>query len=81
MDLKRLEVFCEFLIFGIIIGMIEDLLVVKLATGAPITLRIVGIIIAIAIPFAILGELVVDKVDFVEIFRKLFKRNFRAPSN
>lgn len=74
MDLEKAEVFLEFLIFGIIIGVIEDLLAVKLATGEPITLKILGIIILIAIPFAILGEIVVDRIDFVATFKKLFKR-------
>lgn len=73
MNLRRLEVFLEFLIFGIIIGVIEDLVAVKLATGAVITFRVVGIVILIAIPFAILGELVVDKIDFVSILRKFLK--------
>jgi len=75
MNPKRLEVMFEFLIFGILIGIAEDLLAIKLATGQPITLRIIGIIILIAIPFAILGEIVADRIDFVKIYRKIFKKN------
>ncbi len=74
MNLKRLEIFFEFLIFGVIIGIVEDLVAVKLATGEKITLRILGIIILIAIPFAILGEIIVDKIDFVKLFKRLLKK-------
>jgi hypothetical protein len=74
MNLKRLEVFFEFLIFGVLIGIIEDLIAVKFAAGGPITLKVIGLIILIAIPFAILGEIIVDKINFVEIFQKIFKK-------
>ena len=73
MNWHRLEVFFEFLIFGIVVGVIEDLVAIKLATGEHITPRILGIIVLIAIPFAILGELIVDRINFVEIFKKLFR--------
>ena len=74
MDSKKLEVVFEFLIFGIVIGIVEDLIAIKVTTGEPITLRIVGIIVLIAIPFAIIGELVADNIDFVKIYRKIFNR-------
>lgn len=67
---KRLEVFLEFLVFGIVIGVIEDIIAVKLATGEPITKEVFGIVVLVAIPFAILGELVVDRIDFVKLFKK-----------
>lgn len=75
MNAKRLEVFFEFLFFGIIVGVIEDLIAVKVTTGEPITWRIFGIIVLIAIPFAVIGELLVDKIDFVALFQKLFRKN------
>lgn len=71
---KKLEVAFEFLIFGIIIGIIEDLIAIKVTTGVAITLRTIGIIILIAIPFAILGEVLADNIDFVSLYRKIFKR-------
>lgn len=74
MDPKRVEVFFEFLVFGLVIGVIEDLIAVYFATGEAITPRIIGIVVLVAIPFAILGEIFVDKIDFVEIFEKLRKR-------
>jgi len=71
---RRVEVMFEFLMFGILIGIAEDLLAIKLATGEPITWRIVGIIIIIAIPFAVLGEIVADRVNFLKIYKRVFKK-------
>ncbi len=72
------EVIFELLVFGIIIGIIEDLLAIKLTTDAQITLRTVGIVILIAIPFAILGEVIFDRIDFAEIFRKMFEKKEKS---
>lgn len=65
MKLHRLEVFLEFLIFGVIMGIVEDLIAVTLSTGGPITWRILGIITLVAIPFAAIGELIVDRIELV----------------
>ncbi len=72
MNWKRLEVFLEFLIFGVVVGVVEDVIAVKVATGEPITGKIVGIIFLIAIPFALIGEVLVDQIDFVKIWQRLF---------
>lgn len=71
---KRIEVFFEFLVFGVVVGVIEDLIAVKIATGEAITWHIVGVVFLVAIPFAILGEIVVDKIDFIELYKKFFKK-------
>ncbi len=73
-NLKRLEVFLEFLIFGVIIGVIEDIIAVKVTSGISITWEVFGLIVLIALPFAFLGEIVVDRIDFIEIFQRLFKK-------
>jgi hypothetical protein len=65
MDVKRLEVFLEFLVFGVIMGITEDLIAVTLATGEPITMKIIFIVTLVAIPFAAIGELIVDRVDLL----------------
>lgn len=70
---KRLEVFLEFLIFGIIIGITEDLIAIKVVTNELITWEVVGIVFLIAFPFAVIGEIFVDRIDFVELFRKIFR--------
>ena len=72
-NFHRLEVFLEFLIFGIIMGVIEDIIAISVSTSEPITWRVVSIITLISIPFAAIGELLVDKVDFVKIFEKWSK--------
>ncbi|MDP3956018.1 MAG: hypothetical protein Q8Q18_02130 [bacterium] len=71
---KRLEVLFEFLMFGIVIGIIEDLIAVKLATGESITKETLLIVVAVAIPFAIIGEIIADNIDFIRLFTKIRKR-------
>ncbi len=61
---NRLEIFLEFLIFGIVMGVVEDVIAITLITGQPITWRAIFIIILVAIPFAALGELIVDRIEF-----------------
>ncbi|MBT4334301.1 hypothetical protein HOD61_00600 [archaeon] len=67
---KILEVFFEFLIFGVIMGVAEDLLAIVLSTDAPITWSVIWIVIGVTIPFAALGELIVDRKG---PFKKLSK--------
>jgi hypothetical protein len=71
---KKWEVIFEFLIFGIVIGITEDLVAIKFATGEPITLKIIGIVILVAIPFAVLGEIVFDRIDFTVILKRIFQK-------
>ena len=63
---KRLEVFLEFLIFGIVMGVVEDLIAIKFATEGTITWKVVGIVTLVAIPFSIIGELIVDRKDWLK---------------
>lgn len=65
MNPRRLEIFLEFLIFGIMMGVVEDLIAVTLSTGEPITWKILGIITLVAIPFAAFGELIVDRMELI----------------
>lgn len=46
-------------------GIVEDLIVVKLSTGEPITWKILGIITLVAIPFTVVGELIVDRMELI----------------
>jgi hypothetical protein len=71
---RRYEVMFEFLLFGIVIGITEDMLAVYLTTGETITFKMLWIIVLIAIPFAIVGELVADHIDFVKLYERLFKK-------
>jgi hypothetical protein len=62
----------EFLVIGLVMGISEDLLAVWLSTGEPITWSVLGIVIAVALPFAFLSELVVDHPKFWPGFWKRF---------
>lgn len=64
MDRKHAERFLEFLVIGVLFGTAEDLLAVKLASGAPLDLRVIGIVLAVSIPFAAFSELWVDREEF-----------------
>ena len=77
MNLKKLELIFELLVFGIILGIAEDLIAIKLTTGASIDLRVILIVVLVTIPFAVVGELIIDKIDFIEIFRKVFGKKDR----
>lgn len=70
--LKRLEVFFEFLVFGVAVGVAEDIIVLKVTTDEAISWNVFGIVLLIAIPFAFLGEVLVDKINFIDFFRKIF---------
>lgn len=63
MDYGRIERFTEFLVIGVALGTVEDVIAVRLATGQPITPRTVAVIVLVAIPFAAFSELVVDHPD------------------
>lgn len=60
----HIEVFLEFLVFGVVMGVVEDLIVITLLTGEPITMQIVWIVFLVTLPFAILGELIVDRAQW-----------------
>ncbi|MFZ2522381.1 MAG: hypothetical protein WAX44_01310 [Minisyncoccia bacterium] len=72
MKWKRIEVVFELLVYGVAVGVLEDIIAIKFATGEPITWRIVGIVVMIAVPFAVLGEVVFDNIDFASKFERWF---------
>lgn len=77
MKTKKIELIIEFLIFGIIVGVIEDLIAVSFIGGERITWEIIGLVVLLAIPFAIIGEIFADNVNFapfIDRFRVKKKR-------
>lgn len=66
---ERLERFLEFLLIGVAMGVVEDLIAIKLATDAAFDARVLVIVIAVAIPFAAISELIVDRKDFLHFRR------------
>jgi len=63
----------EFVIFGLISNLADNLLSLYFLTDQIINLRILLGAIVIVIPFAILEELIVDHPDFWHKFGKIFR--------
>ena len=70
MEKRRIEVFFEFLVFGIVMGVVEDMIAIALSTGATITLNLIVIVTLVAIPFAAIGELIVDRIHILPVKKK-----------
>jgi len=67
----------EFLVIGVVVGVIEDLIAVFFATGAQITFDVFWVVLAVAVPFAFLSEVVVDHPRFWELFFKPHEEDMR----
>jgi len=63
----------EFFIVGLVMGISEDMIAIKLATNEPFTLETFKIAALVAIPFAFVSEILVD----MKIFRKILKKNVK----
>ena len=63
---RRTEIFFEFFIFGVLMGIVEDLIAIFISTGEPISLKIVMIASLVAVPFAGFSELIVDRLNFAK---------------
>ncbi|MCJ7478692.1 MAG: hypothetical protein MUP63_00750 [Candidatus Nanohaloarchaeota archaeon QJJ-7] len=77
MDRNSVERFLEFLVIGVVAGVLEDLIAVKLATGATIDAQVIWVVFLIAIPFAALSELVVDREE-IRPFQEVADRIHRV---
>lgn len=77
MERKYLERFFEFFVIGLLMGVAEDLIAIALSTGAAISWRIVGIAALVALPFAAFSELVVDRKDLFDFFKRKVKEEAR----
>jgi hypothetical protein len=62
---ERIERFTEFLVVGVVLGVIEDMIAVMLVTGESFTLEMLGIIVMVTVPFAAFSELIVDSDEFI----------------
>ena len=76
MKSKYLKRFAEFFIIGLLFGIIEDLIAVRAVSEVIITPRVLGIIFLVALPFAVISELIVDGRD---IFRHHREKHPPAP--
>jgi hypothetical protein len=64
---KRYFRIIEFLVVGVAMGLVEDLIAVSLATDVTINWNVVGIVLLVAIPFAFISEVIVDHPRFWEL--------------
>lgn len=70
MNKKQLERFLEFFLIGLVMGIAEDMIAVKAATGINITWKMVLIIALVALPFAAFSELIIDRKPLIKIHKK-----------
>ena len=68
---KKTLRFLEFFLIGVVLGIFEDVLAVWFATGEPITLKVIGVVFLVALPFAIISEYIVDHPKFWKTIFKL----------
>ena len=61
---RHIARFLEFLVIGILMGVTEDLIAIRLTTDEPFTAEMVLIVVLVAIPFAAFAELVIDHEEF-----------------
>ena len=60
----------QFFVVGLIMGITEDLIAIKFATDARITWQTIRVAFFVALPFAVVSDLVVDRKFFRGIVRK-----------
>lgn len=65
--------FLEFFVVGLTLGVVEDLIVISLATEKEIDLKVFLIALFAALPFAIFSELIVDHDKFKGLMSRWFK--------
>lgn len=66
---KKLRII-EFILIGIVMGTVEDLIAVTAATDETLDAKVFLIVLAVAVPFAFVSEIVVDHPRFWE---KMFR--------
>jgi len=54
----------EFLVIGVFMGVLEDLIAVLVATDSDLNFRILWVVLLVAVPFAFISEIVVDHPRF-----------------
>jgi len=72
MKLSRLRLL-EFFIIGLVLGVVEDLIAIFLATDAEINIKVIIIAGLVALPFAFISEIVVDQKRFPKFLKRILK--------
>lgn len=63
----------EFVFIGVIVGVLEDIIAILIATDASFSWHVLWIVFLVALPFAFFSEIVVDNPRFWERLR--FRRH------
>jgi len=71
----------EFIVIGVAMGLLEDLLAIAFATDAMITPKVIFFVLAVAIPFAFISEIIVDHPKFWQKILPFLKDKNNHPSN
>lgn len=72
MTIRKLRII-EFLVIGLVLGVLEDVIAIKSATGAEINFGVFWIAFLVAFPFAVISELVVDHPNFWKKVMRILK--------
>jgi len=67
----------EFFIVGVVMGVSEDLIAILIATEEPLSFRIFWVATMVALPFAVISELIVDLPEFRKSGQNWLKRLLR----
>lgn len=54
----------EFIVAGLILDLVENIISIKLTTGASITGKVFWIALTVVVPFAVVTELIIDHPSF-----------------
>lgn len=77
-EMNRLRLL-EFFLIGVVLGLVEDVIAIALATETKIDLEVILIALFVAFPFAVLSELVVDLKKFPRIIKRILKIDLDLP--
>lgn len=66
----------EFIIAGLIIDTAENLISIKLSTGAHLTKEVFFITFLVVIPFSVITELIIDHPKFWDNVSAIYKKMF-----
>lgn len=64
----------EFIVAGLILDLAENIISIKLTTGAEISLEVFWIALMVVVPFAIITEIIIDHPSFWHKVLRLKKK-------
>jgi hypothetical protein len=71
----------EFIVAGLALDLLENIISIKLTTGAAITKEVFITALLVVIPFAIVTEIIIDHPKFWHHTSRVFKKMFGLKNN